>query len=61
MKRIAYLIHVGFIRLLNKLPKRRALIKQIASQEWALQNICDQALGLGRAPYEPGAWWRLGR
>jgi hypothetical protein len=56
-----YRLQVFFVRLLNRLPKRRALIKQIASQEWAMQNICDQALGLGHARYEPGAWWRLSR
>jgi len=54
-----YRLQVFFVRLLNRLPKRRALIKQIASQEWEQQRLIDHVLGLGNAPYEPGAWWRL--
>ena len=48
-----------WIRLLNKLPRRAALIKRMSSPEWEQQQIVDSVLGA--QTYEPSAWWRLKR
>lgn len=52
-----YRLRVWWIRLLNTLPKRAALIKKMSSLAWEQNQIVDHVLGTHT--YEPGAWWRL--
>lgn len=54
-----YRIRVWWVRQLNRLPRRAALIKKIASLQWEQEQIVDHVLGTHT--YEPGAWWWLRR
>lgn len=59
LRRLYYHLSVLVIRFRNRSPWNRALIKQVASQEWEQQRIADFALGQQNDPYTPGYWWRL--
>lgn len=58
LERFWYRLRVWVIRDLNKIPRRRRLIAQIASREWEMQNVIDTVVA-PHSRYEPGAWWRL--